>query len=350
MRAAAIAGNVNSAVAEGSALQLTITSGAGTDADGNAECPADLELTHTATVTNGRILRVTDLSIQGRPSPLASQAMGLPSFQHVADALAAPCALSQLTAAQTCLPLHLHLRVNTLTHSVPVQLLPGPPVRAALCPGHPFDAHPAALDAPPPQMFDPGTLLPPFSTTALDTFGNVCVPSPALTWSLEVHSTGLSPSPAAAVPDAAGVATIRNATADRTTEKDAGGGCAVLLRAVPASHLPGLEAAVAAAIAEAEAAEAVAVAAQSAEPGPPPLRVLLAPSEVPVELTISMNREDIKYEDVTMDGAIRRVFQVLAIRLWFCLRVCAEGCGRRLPDACGKCGHAENIKRLVDEL
>jgi hypothetical protein len=203
--------------------------------------------------------------------------------------------------------------LRVVLQSVPINLLPGPPVRAGLEDGHPFVAA-GPMDARAAEGFEPGAALPPFTARVLDAFGNACVPSPALTWSVEVQSEGVAPTPAFAEPDAGGGATFQNVAAARSKNKDADGGCPVAIRVVPSSHVAGLQTAVALAseeacrIAEAPAADgAHAVMA----PGPvPQWRILLAPSDAPGSFDVVVGDHNVPNDTVEVEGVKRQVFHV----------------------------------------
>lgn len=184
--------------------------------------------------------------------------------------------------------------------SLPLQLLPGPPTRAILQAGHPFDASLPGTESQEIPSFEPGTAIPPFAIVATDVFGNVCIPSPSLTWSIEVRSVGLSPSPMCLAPDLTAIATFQRVHAAHGAKKDARGGCPVDISLVPLSQAPGLQIAVESAKSEAESST---------------FRILLAPSDVPAELTLQLGGMELPYVDADLDGVTRRVFQVCSFVL-----------------------------------
>jgi hypothetical protein len=149
--------------------------------------------------------------------------------------------------------------------------------------------------------FEPASPLPAFSASALDALGNVCLPSPALTWAVEVHSEGIAPNPSYAAPDMSGISNVHGIQAARCARKGADGSCAVAVRVAAASQVPGLAAAVA-------AAADMAVGVEGTVGGG--FSVLLAPSDAPMELLASKGSQDMLFDDVVTDKMSRRVFHV----------------------------------------
>ena len=348
------AGNVNAAVAQSSALQVTLSSGTL-----GSQAPEDVELSYDTAVCDDGVIELRNLTFCGVRPPLASQAAGIPTFHHIADALGAQGGMSQLGAPALAAQMTLQLRINTLAtvrtqtqspdafrssryhaahgwdqnllsqragdiefqgavaQALPLQLLPGVPVTAELQPGHPYEAAGGLGDTSQVPVFEPGAALPAHAALARDALGNICVPSRALTWQIEARSAGLTPSPTFAAPDASGVATLHGVHAARGAKKDRTGGCAVSVRVTPATQVAGLQAAVEA------AAEA-----PGAESG---LRVLLAPSDAPAELMVDVDGTLLQHTDEKRDGVTERVFSVcpsaLAAPYLMCLR-------SMLPIAC----------------
>jgi hypothetical protein len=182
--------------------------------------------------------------------------------------------------------------------SIPMQLLPGAPTRVSLQAGHPFEESAPGLETKAVPSFEAGAAIPPFAVLATDAFGNVCVPSPSLTWSIEVHSIGLSPSPMCFAPDLTAATTVQGMHATHGVKKDAKGGCPVNISVVPVSQALGLQTAVNSAKPKAESAV---------------FRILLAPSDVPMELTLQFGGTELPYADVDHDGITRRTFQVCSL-------------------------------------
>ena len=182
---------------------------------------------------------------------------------------------------------------------VPIKLLPGVPVRAALLGAGPFlsatdpvseEQHTCALEG--------GAPLPPFSVRAYDKHGNVCIPSPALTWNVSTQSPAISPNPAVAAPDMSGVATLLNARIARNVTKDADWTVPVSISvaAAPAQGAEGLE-------------EILGSAGAAQNEGKlEGLRLLLAPSTGPHSLGIFVGDDEVPFTDDPETG--KRIFNV----------------------------------------
>lgn len=180
---------------------------------------------------------------------------------------------------------------------VAIKLLPGIPVRPALADDGPFltgtvceDHHESALEG--------GAPVPPFSVRAFDMFGNVCIPSPALTWSIATESPGISPNPAVASPDMSGVATLLNAQVARNVSKDDDWTVPVSISviATPTETAEGVDDII-------QDAGAAAVKLQG-------LKLLLAPSTGPHSLSLCVGEQELTFEDNPETG--KRVFMVRA--------------------------------------
>ena len=306
------AGNVNNTVADTSNVELSLTAGQQADEAENAAPVPDLQLSYSCDLTEQRVLRVTELTVSGLHGPLSSQQAGLPSFRHLAEPPA--CVMSQAPAAPAAALLTLHVRAHRLHTAVPLQLLPGPPVSAVLEPGHPFLLHGLSPQGSQAVKVEPGAVLPAFSVKAKDAWGNLCVPSANLSWSAQVHSAAIKPSPVQAAPHASGAALVQNASTAKRVQKDADGGVAATLQVVPTAHVAGLEGAVQAAKARAEEGEvdgAMDVDGGAVDPAKRwPMRLLLQWSRVPVSLTVYSCDQVLSSEMVDIDGAMKKKFAV----------------------------------------
>lgn len=101
---------MNAAVAQSSELQVTLSSGTL-----GSQAPEDIVLAYDTIVGDDGVIELRGLTVQGVKPPLASQAAGLATFQHVADALAAPPGgMSQAAAPALAAQMTLHLQINTL--------------------------------------------------------------------------------------------------------------------------------------------------------------------------------------------------------------------------------------------
>lgn len=184
---------------------------------------------------------------------------------------------------------------------LPVKLLPGVPVTPVLGPEHPFHTGPVLDNLGEDALLEPGSALPPFSVRAADAYGNTCVPSASLSWSVELHCDAVTPCPGVAAPDGGGAAALQNVQVAHGVKKAADWGVVAELRVFAAAAAEGLAAAVA-------AAEAVPLSG---------LRLLVAPSRAPTAMTVILDESELPFEMVDgADGEPRRTFQVLHPCSW----------------------------------
>lgn len=178
---------------------------------------------------------------------------------------------------------------------VAIKLLPGVPVRPVLAADGPFlrgtvseEHHASELEG--------GAPIPAFSVRAYDKYGNVCIPSPALTWSISTESLGISPNPAVASPDMSGVATLLNARVARNVTKDEDWTVpvAISVAATATQTAEGMEEIIKGAGDEAVKLEG--------------LKLLLAPSTGPHSLSMYVGDTDVAFEVNPETG--KRVFNV----------------------------------------
>ena len=186
---------------------------------------------------------------------------------------------------------------------IAIKLLPGVPVRPVLAGDGPFLAV-AACDEQHASALEGGAPVPAFSVRAYDQFGNVCIPSPALTWSISTESLGISPNPAVASPDMSGVATLLNARVARNVTKHADWTVPVSISvaATPTQTAEGMEEIT-------RSAEGATVKLEG-------LKLLLAPSTGPHNLYICLGDNDVPYQDDPETG--KRVFKVRSPRFLLC--------------------------------
>ena len=143
-------------------------------------------------------------------------------------------------------------------------------------------------------------MVPPCRMSARDEWGNACVPSQSLTWSVAVVSPGLATQGSSTFEcDVHGLSTVTGLYGVRGAEKDEAGTCEVTLTLAPVANAR-LTAAV-------QHAESVAK-----QPGrSEAVRVLLAPSTLPVDMLIAHNELELPSEQVTTeDGTTQTHFLV----------------------------------------
>lgn len=189
---------------------------------------------------------------------------------------------------------HRHLFVQDIA----VKLLPGVPVKPVLVGDDPFLTGPV-LEEHHALALEGGVPIPVFSVRAHDKYGNVCIPSPALTWSISTESAGISPNPALASPDTSGVATLLNAQIARNVAKDEDWTVPVCISVTPA------------ATEAAEGMDEIIQAAADAQSKLEGLKLLLAPSTGPHSLAMCAGDNDIEFEDSPEAG--KRVFNVRSL-------------------------------------